>query len=1653
MSWVLKNGGAVMFKKIAAMALGCLIFSAGIVSATEINVKLLNMDGSAADGVTLWCVGLLDGEDEPSQLYTKVTTTSVNGLYTFRGLEIKNEYQVPISYKIAFVRHKVFPTLKEQIIMESIPKIRFATQDDIVNMTDPGIRLFQAPSETTLGMLRVNIASTSVLGLGDMVSAELRHSISGEPVAFGMGKIIAANDAGFSFYIVNVPPAPANTYKLVVNKMGVNEGAEVIVSTPIANSDSVSGASSIGITFGYISTARSEEEVTIDAENVAFEGFVVESGSQLPIPNCSVEIRDANSWESSEYNMNFAKTITDGSGRFVVFKDAILINRRYSVQISRLGYKSRYDNNMNFDMYYNVQPGYPYTGTRVILTKYELPVTTGAIRGTVRLNTSGLPGAEVMIETEQDRGWYGAYADTTTPMNGGGYYRTVTGGDGSYEFIGLAPGTYNMRVHSPIFKKDVKYWHSWDANAPIDYNQSWNFNYTYNYGDDQKSSYTYTTVNYVNDVPVVTKDWRMDNWRRWDDRRIVITSDTVALRVYKADGTLEVSDNQPVNIDIDIALPTGCTITGNLYYPAGVTPDPTKVVVIVHPIDPQTRNWTEWSGQDTAFYASQNAMVTSAGKLVYTINASTGTYYVEIRSTDWVPARMYNFEVALKAVGEQWTLPDINMVKAGKLEGKVKLPDGSYFQAKEANNYSEQASIELRGQDVEFGMHSEINPWNGDPTRFTFDAVPAGKYSLWVEVKRRSYDNMTMNDGTSLYPLAIISNVRVYAGQTTSVEAQIKDGILCEPIAPIPPDRPEVDYSSRSQDGQGFYGIIGFPAEMTLKGNMLQALLNNQGKLDDIYVPMLNYNTATRSWQTNRLFAGKYNFYMMFIRLFGAGADKYAEGVPANNPDEYITIISRAENVVVKADDLAPNATFQIKMGAGTMGSGVLTGRMKGTDFITAADGETIKGDMKEFMDYIPTAMLYDMDGNLRAYSAARPLNTETELVKWDAAINSGNATAINDMINSDKPIEGSPVHYYLDGMPLGKYVLVCETKNYPPVTRVVTISTGVTTVDIDFDEQALAGATLSGTVSETAGGATVAVPEANVLLTHRLVSKKVLTDSDGKFSVRGLPSGSYRIDVTKSGYSVGGAKVSLGTTDPNVTIELKAAGASLTGKIFVRESMFARKSIYNGAKVVAYNETENVANPTGYLPCIATKTENDGSYKIPDMILNNTYYVYAFVPERPVYYKRVYVSSATMENVNFDIQPSTPTLRVVMKRTENPYIFRFIIESPRPLISVPECYYSPGTSFDSTRRIRALPTPGAKNTYSLEVEIPENSDEEYYTLQINGRYGMSEYMKEEINFSQKFLARAKKEVADELAEGGSILIDDERADNTEVKLDAGSLTSEEMSSLPIGGFLTALPNFKMSKTGQNISLLIDAAMSQVAASDIYEIALDRAQVNKPFDVTINYDRKKVDDEDIKDMKVYRFNESTGLWEVIPGVTTVDPLTGTIAVETDQLQSTTPQQSAPKAIVKNGVFTINKAAATSQSGAFAVFKQDPNTQKVYAGTDFSVLCFPNPFNLKSKALTLQDVTSSPAQSVTGTMIKYTMPSDKTGTLKFYIYNLAGELVRELNEGSRTGGYYYYTEWDGKNDSGEECASGVYLLLAKLDGKKLNSKPLKIAILK
>jgi hypothetical protein len=117
----------------------------------------------------------------------------------------------------------------------------------------------------------------------------------------------------------------------------------------------------------------------------------------------------------------------------------------------------------------------------------------------------------------------------------------------------------------------------------------------------------------------------------------------------------------------------------------------------------------------------------------------------------------------------------------------------------------------------------------------------------------------------------------------------------------------------------------------------------------------------------------------------------------------------------------------------------------------------------------------------------------------------------------------------------------------------------------------------------------------------------------------------------------------------------------------------------------------------------------------------------------------------------------------------------------------------------------------------------------------------------------------------------------------------------------------------------------------------------------------------------------------------------------------------------------------------------------------FTGKEILVYNFPNPFDLNTKAVTLANTTSSSSLNIDGTVIKCALPLGNSGTLKIEIYNVAGELVRTLTELAPTGGTYYYIPWDGKNDSGQKVASGVYVARLTLNGG--DEKFFKMAVIK
>jgi flagellar hook assembly protein FlgD len=118
----------------------------------------------------------------------------------------------------------------------------------------------------------------------------------------------------------------------------------------------------------------------------------------------------------------------------------------------------------------------------------------------------------------------------------------------------------------------------------------------------------------------------------------------------------------------------------------------------------------------------------------------------------------------------------------------------------------------------------------------------------------------------------------------------------------------------------------------------------------------------------------------------------------------------------------------------------------------------------------------------------------------------------------------------------------------------------------------------------------------------------------------------------------------------------------------------------------------------------------------------------------------------------------------------------------------------------------------------------------------------------------------------------------------------------------------------------------------------------------------------------------------------------------------------------------------------------------------YTGQDIRIYNVPNPFNLRSKTVTLEKAEiADRIQTIEGTLVRYSLPSGKSGNVKIEIYDVAGDLVRVLTQSAPTDGTYYYLEWDGRTDGGDPVASGVYL--ARFTLNEGDEKMFRMAVIK
>ncbi|MFH0947715.1 MAG: carboxypeptidase regulatory-like domain-containing protein [Elusimicrobiota bacterium] len=1527
-------------------------------------------------------------------------------------------------FMVFATKHGKGPTIRDQVMQGKMVAVKTAVPMAVALLLNEGL--------TNVGIIRIGVVNIP----NGVFMGDIRNAVTNEPVAFlqdfasdYVGGVLPANTGYIN--VPNIPSAKENTYIINIFSPSEKKGLNKMFPLPV-----VAGSNPTPIFFNFgtqdAMAPQTQDTGVVPEGNVAFEGVVV-STDGIGIADYNVELqgRDAG---MNQPQIRF-QTQTDSNGRFAFYN--VPTNKYYEIGVNGLGYEGAWDYPWNN----SGTSGYRYNGTKIVVprdeypgngnygatnTNYKLEVVNGRLEGkvTVGVGHTPLPFADVQIWGDWDK-WAGTDMFSSTTWNSGSKTnaRVRTNANGEFSITGLSKGNVTICTWSDLI----------------------GINYIYNYNGDW-------SARSVDNAGLHTPT--TDN----DDKRVTISSEARGgvlppeWIVYFASGTSDTANSSPCRLAINIQMEgtDACTIKGTIKFLEDVNIPANNPIVVIAREDFQD-DWKDHKSKSG--FDSISGDFLKGGTTNYLINVSSDVqYWVDIKSeylgivnrfdtrADFSNFDFSNIELKTKIF-------DFALAPAGKIRGVVRLPDGSIFKPIFGNTGDRH--IDVKANSRTSGGGSQIP----DSGVFEITGLIPGLYNVSIYGDGSAYTwprTITMND------------VMVSPGKETYIEIPLTNGVKCEAIAPSPmPDMP--------LGTTGYYYIVGFPSDLVLTGHKIDTLMDTNSDTPISF----EYSTSTY-WQPTIAAPGRYNLYLIKYEMFGEANQPVREGEPQRTEHQTITGISQAKNIEIKYDPLQPNATNYIPFEGAVAGRGKITGKIRGTNIWTSADYEKGKKEgQNALMKNIPTIMLYDINGVWRGFSGARPKNDDASIEPWKLFFTNPNDATRQDAITK------SPVYYYVDMLPPGKYMMLAETPNYPPFMKEVVIYSTTTTLDLDFDVMAGVGLTISGVITSTDG---VKLEGAEVVVKHKSVEKYTVTDSSGNYSIAGLPKGIFRIQVSANGYALSGDKIGLGESLTAKNFSLTKGDSAIAGTVYSQKMPFA-KTLAN-AKIACYDETYNTApgNLKKYLPVNKAKTDKNGYYYISGLISEHIYKVYVMAPGKIVEYAEV-TSTAAYNTQDFELKSLPPKLKIIVKKTDNPRKFLFMFSSPKKLVAPPECWYNSGDSCDEDAAIQALPLSGPNNTYSLYVNLLESNINRNYNLRVISDDGGKKNI-EDVKFGGNTKRQSKKDVAEGIAEGDDVAIDELGDDNTQVGLDAGCLTASTViasapplmgsPSFAIGGFSTNIPSFKLQGTDSSIATQLVNVDAAAVAGDVYQIDLANSQMNKSITLSLNYDKEKVSETDVDKLKIYQYNSDKRIWELVPGNKTIDPLSGTVSVDVESITDASSSSSttrlvggmpavAGRAVIENGRFVLSRAASTSQSGVFAVFKAQPSTNIQWTG-DFQIFNFPNPFNLKDKIVTLADAGEIPDSDPTtptttnlttkGTIIKYCLPADKTGNVRIFIYNLAGELVREIDDGVRDGGFRYYVDWDGRNDRNDECASGVYFALLKVGTKTLNEgKPLKLAIVK
>lgn len=1496
----------------------------------------------------------------------------------------------------------------------------------------------------------------------------------------GSGIVMTSGGGNGTLEVDNVPFADANTYNIGLYDPNLNRGIGRNVMSPLDNTspvDPVTGARIVS--YGALSFTQAVPPARVEtapqgggtaASAASVEGVIHQVGYStatvahmgIGIKACGANGYQWNNWANSDDNGRFqlyglTPGVTyyfnvmggctwsqSGPGRCYEPYSSAQYNAQ-DICSSAVGNMAVASNDI---LYVSSDVAYH------TIQLNSMPKSTGQIRvyvksssglaipnSNVNLNPDNSPWTSTMSACANANNYQQFFSTNFATTPGFSNANVNTSATGYALLDGLPSGNYMLNVWTPF---------SSGGNGPSSFNSGPDGEFSFgnnNMGGGMNWAAAHCEKNYGA-----------------DDYRITIdTTQVQTMHVYNSSGT-ELGLSSITYIVTAGGANMNGLVTGTLRFPTSADLGNSPVTITLYG---QCNNMSVSTSMPSNPCPAGNFTAVSGvgASQSYSINVSTGySYYMNVSASGWGRVNRGGGNNTISLVSTGTVVVDMDFAPAGSISGTVYKPDGSIL----------------------------------TPTDNQYISINAGTNNSWTYAQLQKDGTFAMND-----VLPGVNRVSLYLGGsslgytlpappptvtvTANTATTLNLNLVKSNYVGIKVNMSSMPVNSIMMDGQDMvlgYKVIPLPAGTVLKGETISKMLTG----GDEEGMRINYSPATgpsdssgrcgNNWPggfcaTAFPSPAVYDFYLMRSGDF-AKSSSTAVGAPY----PHFTLISSSKNVIIDESsrlvNLPPDTRPAMSTGPvrGVMvrltpatnmssrGNATLSGSVVAANFFRQADFEATGGNFDNFTKYLPVVSLYDSNGGFAAAGVVLP--APSYISAHDQEFNTSYAQGYTQFKTL---LDGAGAYGYeiRTLAPSTCYTAVLTTPNYPPYqTKTCTGASGsTTTVSINMDTAVGAGATLQGVVTTT--GTPVKLANAEIQISGEGVdTRSVVTNSSGAYKFEGLPAGTVRIKAALSGYALGESEEDLaGSNTYTKSFALTPAGGSITGTVYSQKLPFAK--VQPDAIIVAYDDTYNgtAASAAAPLALIKTKTGADGTYRLEGLIPGDTYKVFLKVPGKYTLNQSTPAISGNISGIDFTMLAKPLDIEIFAKRVGDDATgsYEFTVLNPQDFKQGEARWGAQSTFVYGAATVLNLEK---LSSGELRGSIPLSSlaSNITYVLQGNATSYSNKTVSKQILFGKAYKGNADQHIDD-------AIIGDDSDDGFGRKSNEAPMdkSGDDASALmfPAGAILpvssAAIPTCSFKGEGKDSPAVADKVAELGAdafAGNLYTVAMTSVSINqnKDFELTLAYDKSTAN---LNDLSVAQYNDTTAKWEQVPGVATINPVKGTVKVKLKKLASVLSTRAGsygPMGVFDGRQYVVRpmSGGSSSSAGTFAVVRPSI-AGNAFAGNKIKVFNYPNPFNLKDKAISNNNGAALPG-TVNGTVIHVEVPAGNGGAGHVRIYTLSGELVKDIKV-DFTDGAYNYVGWDGHNAGGQEVANGVYYGVVEMSGKsvKREDATFKMAVIK